>query len=93
MVYLPTSVRTFLVGPLMVAAWSILALSGTAAAQTVVLYHPTQVTDTAIRSGSYTNTNFDGQVLAAPAAASTPFSSGARSSNSILPTGFHQVLR
>jgi len=64
MVYLPTSVRTFLVGPLMVAAWSVLALSGTAAAQTVVLNHPTQVTDTAIRSGSYTNTNFDGQVLA-----------------------------
>ena len=63
MVYLPASVRTSLVGSLMAAAWSVVAFSGSAAAQTIVLYHPTQVTDTTIRSGSYANTNFDETVL------------------------------
>ena len=60
MVHLPPFVRTSLVGSLAAATWSVSTLSGTAAAQTVVLNQArTQVTDTTIRSGSYANTNLD----------------------------------
>jgi len=62
MLYLPTSARPYLAASLM-AAGSVLALSGAAAAQTIVLNHPTQVTDTTIRSGSYANTNLDDHSL------------------------------
>ncbi len=60
MFHLPASVRTYLVGSLAAATLSLSTLSGTAAAQTVVLNQAgTQVTDATIRSGSYSNTNLD----------------------------------
>jgi len=40
-----------------------LLLGGTAAAQTVVLNQPGQVSDTTLRNGAYANTNYDGEPL------------------------------
>src|SRR5262245_26177421 len=54
------AIGTTAIAALCVFGW----LSGSASAQTVVLSQPgTQVTDTTIRSGSFSNTNYDGQVL------------------------------
>jgi len=56
--------RRCLVGSFAAVLLSTSALGGNAAAQTIVLNQPgSQVTDTTIRSGSYANTNFDGQPL------------------------------
>ena len=56
--------RKRLVGSFAAALCSLSVLGGTAAAQTVVLNQPgSQVTDTTIRSGSFANTNFDGEPL------------------------------
>ena len=59
-----THLRRCLVGSFAAVLCSTLVLSGSAAAQTVVLNQSgSQVTDTTIRSGAYANTNFDGQPL------------------------------
>ena len=56
--------RRCLVGSFAALLVSTSVLGGSAAAQTIVLNQPgSQVTDTTIRSGSYANTNFDGQPL------------------------------
>jgi endonuclease/exonuclease/phosphatase family metal-dependent hydrolase len=56
--------RRCLVGSFAAALVSTSVLGGSAAAQTIVLNQSgSQVTDTTIRSGSYANTNFDGQPL------------------------------
>ena len=53
-----------LVGSFAALLCSVSVLSGSAAAQTIVLNQSgSQVTDTTIRSGAYANTNFDGQPL------------------------------
>ena len=56
--------RKGLVGSFAALFCSASVLSGSAAAQTIVLNQSgSQVTDTTIRSGAYANTNFDGQPL------------------------------
>ena len=56
--------RNGLVGSFAALFCSVSVLSGSAAAQTIVLNQSgSQVTDTTIRSGAYANTNFDGQPL------------------------------
>jgi len=67
-----THLRRSLVGSC-AALLGISVLTGSAAAQTVVLNQPgSQVTDTTIRSGAYANTNFDGQVLITRRSSSDP---------------------
>ena len=52
---------------------SAVIMSGTAAAQTLVLNQPApQVTDTTIRAGAYANTNYDGQPLITRRSTSDP---------------------